>query len=361
MQNSEYLLPLLRESQPRPISSLFEKLLDAEINIAKGIRETASTSQNHLRDFLAGEHGRDATFPRVLSIKDSDFIGGSFARHVKNWPLDDIDVYLPLDGHELIYFGAGGIRLPYTVVTDNVLARNPLLAARWTSGSVISSAKLINEFAAVLRRHYPDATDVYPNGEAVSIRMKQGETDQADGLGYDVVPCFSLKPDNAFERPFYVIPDGRDGWIRTNPRHDHAVSEQLQNDNGKTFRKAVKLVKFWNTERLGGAISSYYIELAVARAFMERNAKGEYARNLSFAVALAFWAVNQAVIQGDQASWIAQAPPVKPGDLGAVQKLLLATATAFALDAWAKEQANDRLGALQAWKNTFGDKFPETA
>jgi hypothetical protein len=44
-----------------------------EINISKGTRKLASTSQNHLREFLADEGRRDCNFPRILSVEDSDF------------------------------------------------------------------------------------------------------------------------------------------------------------------------------------------------------------------------------------------------------------------------------------------------
>lgn len=51
--------------------------------------------------------------------------------------------------------------------------------------------KLVSEFAGVLTRHYPRETEVRANGECVTVRMKQGQTTNSDGLGYDVVPCGS--------------------------------------------------------------------------------------------------------------------------------------------------------------------------
>ncbi len=68
MNDFNGLLQLLLEARARTVSGAFERFLDKEINIAKGIRGLASTSQNHLRDFLATERQRDVTFPRVLSI-----------------------------------------------------------------------------------------------------------------------------------------------------------------------------------------------------------------------------------------------------------------------------------------------------
>ncbi|GAI47638.1 unnamed protein product, partial [marine sediment metagenome] len=86
-------------------------------------------------------------------------MGGSFARHTKIWPLDDVDIYFPLDGHGLWYYQGGSVA-PYTVISDGILSHNPLLNFRWTEGEYISSRKLITEFAKVLERHYPSATKV---------------------------------------------------------------------------------------------------------------------------------------------------------------------------------------------------------
>ncbi|MDP2754374.1 MAG: nucleotidyltransferase [Nitrospirota bacterium] len=207
----------LKEATSRTVNSAFETFIDNEINIPKGIRAIASTSQKHLREFLSSEEDRDDAFPRVLLIEDNDFLGGSFARHTKIWPLDDIDIYIPLDGHSLFYSEWGMVQ-PYTVVSDDILTSNPLLKPRWMKGQYISSQKLISEFATVLNRHYPNQTKIKPNRQAVSIRMTHGETNSGDGLGYDVVPCFSMKPHNNTELPFYLMPNGNDGWIRTNPR-----------------------------------------------------------------------------------------------------------------------------------------------
>jgi hypothetical protein len=128
------LLHSLYRSQQQRIDALFEDLLTRQINIPPGIRSTAGRSQNHLRDFLGAESERDENFPRVLTNVDSDFLGGSFARHTKKWPLDDIDIYAPLDGYNLFYF-QNGQTLPYTVRSDGNLIWNPLLSGiRWMNG-----------------------------------------------------------------------------------------------------------------------------------------------------------------------------------------------------------------------------------
>ncbi len=142
---------ILKEAAARTVSGAFTRFLDQEINIGRGTRSIASDSQNHLREFLADEAGRDTGFPRILANSDSDFLGGSFARHSKIWPLDDIDVYFPIDGAGLVY-SKNGSRLPYTVLSDDTTSWNPLLmtADRWMEGFYLSSRKLMDGFPAAL-------------------------------------------------------------------------------------------------------------------------------------------------------------------------------------------------------------------
>lgn len=350
---------LLSQGLQRTVSAAFEQLLSNQISIPQGTRSTAGTSQNHLRDFLISEAENDSRFPRILSQADSDFMGGSFARHTKIWPLDDIDIYLPIDGKGLIY-SRGGIRLPFAVLSDNPNGLNPILNDRWMRQNYVSSTQLVEGFAAVLRRHYPQETEVYANGEAVSVRMSYGEGDESDGLGYDVVPCFSLKPDNSDEWPFYLMPDGNNGWIRTNPRLDTVLADRLHTGNNQVYRKVVRLVKFWNAETLGGAIESYYVELAIARAFWEKNtARRETVNSVSEGVAIGFSALYRALQQGNQHSWIADAPPVVPGELTLADRQTLSNVCTLVSTARANELGGREAAAIQAWKGVFGSAFGE--
>lgn len=344
---------LLKES--RSVNTAFRKFLDSEINIANGIRSQASDSQNHLREFLEDETKGDVTFPRVLSIKDDDFLGGSFARYTKIRPLDDIDIYFPLDGFNLVY-QRDGYRLPYTVVSDGVLSSNPLLNSRWMDGRFISSSNLVTEFARVLKRHYPD-TKVKPDGQSVAIRMTQGETSDEKGLGYDIVPCFSMSPDNTSEQSFYLMPNGTGNWIHTNPKIDAEIAEKLHSANSKTYRKVVKLIKYWNKEKFKSTLPSYYIELAIAKIYLNKNSNREFVNNISYGVSLSFWALNEAIKQGGQDSFLLSAPKVLPGTLTDGHKLIINAAYSVSLQAWEAERNGNQELAIDTWKKIFGDKF----
>lgn len=352
------LLSELYRTQKPKLDSAFEGLLERDINISRSARSRASDSQNHLREFLAAERTRDSSFPRILSVADSDFLGGSFARHTKNWPLDDIDVFLPLDGTNLFYV-ENGVRLPYVVQSDGVLLWNPLCSERWMNGQYVSTAKLVSEFARVLARHYPSETEVRANGECITIRMKQGETTIADGLGYDVVPCFSMKPNNSNEFEFYLMPDGAGGWMRTNPKLDTDLSEILNGYHNKVYRRVVKLVKYWNEVRLGRSFSSYYIEFAISMKFWKSKKEAKVVSSISEGLAIAFNALESAFLMGDQTAWISGAPPIRKPALTPVQTLSLNLGRLTAELAFAYEQGCKEDEAHKQWASLFGKGYQQ--
>jgi hypothetical protein len=215
---------------------------------------------------------------------------------------------------------------------------------------------VVEGFAAVLKRRFPQ-TKIKSNGQAVTVQMTQGASTASDGLDYDVVPCFSLNPHQQGELGFYLMPDGHGGWIRTNPRYDAAVADLLQEEHNRLFRKVVKLLKYWNAEQLNGKLSSYFIELAIARAFWDKGCKREPISTLSYGVAVAFWAVQQAVTRGVQDSWVSNAPPVYPGDVLARHLIMLRSAADLACAAWKDEKVSRMASATTKWKRLFGEKF----
>ena len=352
------LLSELYRTQKPKVDSAFEDLLEREINISKNARSRASDSQNHLREFLTAERTRDSSFPRILSVADADFLGGSFARHTKNWPLDDIDIFLPLDGTNLFYVEYG-VRLPYAVQSDGVLLWNPLCGDRWMNGQYVSTVKLVSEFARVLARHYPRETEIRANGECVTIRMKQGETANADGLGYDIVPCFSMKPNSSNEFEFYLMPDGFGGWMRTNPKLDTDLCEILNGYHNKVYRKVIKLVKYWNEVRLGGSFSSYYIEFAISMEFWKRKKETKVVSSISEGLAIAFNALERAFLKGDQTPWISGAPPIGKPVLTAVQCLSLNLSRMTSELAFAFEQGGKEEEAHKQWASLFGKGYQQ--
>ena len=336
-------------AQPDP-SSFLEEILSSRINISEALRSSASYSQCSLRELLVGEARRDPSFPRVLVGSDQDFIGGSFARRTKIAPLDDIDVYVPLDGGGFIYASRGVQSCP--LLSDNPTRENPLLSSKWIGGEHISSDALLAAFADVLNRRHPNTTRVRKAaGEAVRVT---GASQDLGELGYDVVPCLVLDYPHARELRVYLVPDGNNGWFRTNPRYDVALTDALSARTNKNFRKAVKIVKFWNSSIFHNTLSSYYIELALQKAALDHVSADKRIEPLSFAVAFAFSALNQAVRSGSLNSWVTGAPRVMPGALSASDFDLIDSLSSVASQAWEQERQWQLQEAILRWELIFG-------
>jgi len=170
------------------------------------------------------------------------------------------------------------------------------------------------------------------------------------------VPCFVLDYPDSRELRVYLIPDGNDGWFRTNPRYDVALTDALSQRTNKNFRKAVKILKFWNSSIFSNKLSSYYIELALQKAVLDQVTAGKSLEPLSFVVAFAFCTLNQALRSGNLNSWVTDAPQVTPGSLSASDFELLSSLGAVAWQAWEQERQWHMQAATSSWEIIFGAK-----
>ena len=113
-------------------------------------------------------------------------------------------------------------------------------------------SRCLSEVESALRRAYPnDPPKITRQRRSVNIWFA------GTGVGYDVVPGFSI------DRDQYEIPDRlANGWIRTNPeRHKQACVEANERAGGM-LNRMIKAAKRWNRlERAGGkALSSFHLE-----------------------------------------------------------------------------------------------------
>lgn len=334
--------------------SVLDSFLASEIAIPATARSSAATSQKRLRQILSNKSALDPAFPLLLSQNDCDFIGGSFARHTKIWPLDDIDVYIPIDGSQLVY-RRGGLRLPYWIVTDDSSEPQRLLSAKWMRGEFLASDLLLEGFLDAVKQSYPRSS-IRGDRHAVCLDTAIAATSESSGIGFDIVPCFSLVPDDGSER-FYLIPDGDGGWIHTNPRRDTEICAELHRYHKETFRKVVRLIKYWNKGILGSGFSSYYIELAVCHYFAERRDAQKAIGSIVEAVACGFYALKRAFDQGSIKSFVDGAPLVTRPLLRTDQIAFLAKSLQWAYHAWDYAMTGDADSAVAWLKPLFGSKF----
>src|SRR6266852_1849925 len=139
------------------LDNAVKRFVDREVSISPNYRQRASTTQNYLRQVLRAKSRYDDQFPYLLENSDDDFLGGSFARHTKIWPLDDIDLYIPLDGSHLMYHN-NGTPLPYVVWSDDHSRINRLTNhEKWMTGTNIDPQKLLRGLKQAVEETYPNS------------------------------------------------------------------------------------------------------------------------------------------------------------------------------------------------------------
>jgi|ETNvirnome_2_130_1030620.scaffolds.fasta_scaffold00016_49 SMODS domain-containing protein len=189
-------------------------------------------------------------------------------------------------------------------------------------------------------------TGVRRNGQAVTLKYKTWPD-------VDIVPA-SRVSDNGRVLG-YEIPNSNTGnWISTNPKVHSADVEAASRLRGPNFRKAIKMVKWWNKAH-SDYMQSYHIEVVALHAW-------------SYEIDDLSWALTRWF---DQAVELVQSPLFH--DRGIVdgyltynsrQELLkrLETAKTLAQSAWFATygENDDHKTAITKWRQLFGGyPFPE--
>ena len=120
----------------------------------------------------------------------------------------------------------------------------------------------------------------------------------------------------------------------------------------------MRLTKYWNKTQLNDAFSSYYIELAISKRFLDLKAQGTRYGYILDALATAMGALESAYLNGNIESLIAEAPPVTAPALSAQQTAWLNSDTTNASVALrqAYTEGNED-GALATLNAIFGTGF----
>ena len=159
--------------------------------------------------------------------KDKILRFGSFERHTKIRPIDDIDLMLCLSGEGTrTYMQSGDV---FYINGSDSDSENGLMT---DNTNYLNSTKVINRFITKLSdlQDYSKA-EMHKNHEAATLQLKSYT------WNFDIVPCFYTDTD------FYLIPDGSGNWKKTDPRIDNAVSythlcQRLICRNGKICRNS---------------------------------------------------------------------------------------------------------------------------
>lgn len=189
-------------------------------------------------------------------------------------------------------------------------------------------------------------TGVRKNGQAVTLFYQSWPN-------VDIVPC-ARSVDNQGNVTHYEIPDMNRGvWISSSPKLHSKQIEDRSSTCGPSFRKIIKMAKWWNHKH-SEYLQSFHIEVMALRSLTAPLTDlpwnvFTYFNETATLIQSSLWHESSNV--DDYLTW---------SDREEARKRL-ATARDLARDAWFATygQNNDHRTAISKWRQIFGDKFPE--
>lgn len=323
----------------------FNDFLNNSVNLDPDQTKKARGS----RDWLVGQIGalpsKDEKFPDIYTEKNIFY--GSLARRTKKRPLDDIDIMICLKANGCTYYE----------YFDRIEMTVPETASRFldyrNDGTAnLNSRKIINAFVLKLVdiSQYRSA-DIKRNLEAATLNLNSYE------WVFDIVPCFFTKPE-LDGRTYYIIPDGKGNWKKTDPRIDRDRLSALNTLNDGNLLNVIRSVKYWNKRATMPTMSSYLLENMIIEYYIGKTTKALKYTDIELVDVFldlhtrVYNTINDPKeIQGNINN-LSYEDKVKISE-----KAYNDYVTAF--NARELEKRNDMKGSINKWREIFGNEFPK--
>jgi hypothetical protein len=301
------------------------------------------------RDWLIGqiEHfpDDDDKFPLIYNEKNIHY--GSFARRTKKRPLDDIDIMICMKANGCTY-------LEYA---DRIEITAPDTATRFLDyrndgNEILNSRKLINEFVDKLYAipQYQKA-EIKRNLEAATLNLYSYD------WVFDIVPCFFTTEDTV-GKTYYIIPDGKGNWKKTDPRIDKQKLIELNTSHDGNILNVIRTIKYWNKRATMPSMASYLLENMIIEYYLTQSTKASQ-----------FVDIELVDVFLDLHSRVYSTIPDPKGIQGNINNLSNDEKRkisqkayddySLAFEARQLENAKDMKGSINKWREIFGTEFPK--
>ena len=324
------------------VNEAFNEFMASHINLPSSVNKQAKDDINDIYVQIENQKGDDF----FVLYKDINMYFGSFARKTKCQPLNDVDVMLGLsaEGNTYSEYSWEDIIMYPSAISKAQQAckdENGYLNSNMLLGKVKSL--LIN--LADLR-----SCDIKKNQEAIVFDIKKKD------WSFDIIPCFYTKPQSD-GRQYYLIPNGKGRWKKTDPRIDRAHMLDLDKQHNNNMLPAIRLFKWWNKYSKALTIDGYVMECLLAQYF-ENNSSSQFV-DMNFINLLEYFAVNIYYPIPD--------PKNIQSDLNNLSHLERKNLSEKAANVYQKAKSahnaevteNDQEKAINIWRDIFGrDNFP---
>jgi hypothetical protein len=328
----------------KTVNEAFTSFLRDNVNLDPDETQRARSSRNWLLSEIHKFPDKDSSFPTLYSEKD--FFFGSFARRTKKRELDDIDIMIAISGE-------GGV---YSELTDKIEIYVPesilqLKDLCFDNTNTLNSRKVINKFISLLNQvpQYEKA-DVKRNMEAATLDLISYP------WTFDLVPCF-FTAKNWLDKDYYLIPDGKGNWKKTDPRIDKNRVTNVNKLHDGNVLNVIRLMKYWNQRPTMPSMSSYLIENMILDFYSTQSTKAsiyvdlEVLKVLQYIQTRIFYSVDDPKgIQGN----INQ---LSREDQDKISKRAFSDYSK-SLEARVLEEKGDHDLSIEKWGDIFGSNFP---
>ena len=246
----------------KTVNGAFNTFMQNYVNLDKGVVEKARKSRDNLLDNIK-DFNKNNEFFRLCSDFNIQF--GSFARKTKCRPLNDIDLMVGISADGAVYDSAN----QWDNITLYASDANDCQMQCANSNGSLNSTLVLNRFKKELEK-LPEYqhSEIKRNHEAIVLNLISKD------WSFDIVPCFFTKPE-VDGRTFYLIPNGKGNWKKTDPRIDKDRISKLRKTHGNAMLDAIRLFKYWNKYANTCTIDGYISECLLLQYFELNNNDSE--------------------------------------------------------------------------------------
>jgi hypothetical protein len=328
----------------KTVNGAFNEFMASTVNLDNDRTKEARRSRDWLVEQIKGFSTDDNDFPIIHP--DLYVYFGSFARRTKKRPLDDIDMLIVLHAQGNMY-NEYYDRIELTVPD----AADRQLKLCHDNTRNLNSIKVVNKFVKALEGvpQYDNA-QIKRNQEAATLKLKTKD------WNFDVVPAFITRED-ANGATFYLIPDGKGNWKKTDPRLDRKRTTDVNTSNNGWVLNIIRAIKYWNKRPTMPSMGSYLLENMILDYY--ENSNVEISQFVDIEIIRVLGDIKSRVYQtiNDPKNMQGNINNLNAGD-----KLKISNRATSdynkALEARQLEVEEKYKESINKWREIFGDDFP---
>ncbi|WP_379132851.1 nucleotidyltransferase [Paenibacillus sp. sgz500958] len=326
----------------RTVITAFNDFQKNIVNLDSGKTKTARLSRDWLLGQISQFPSRDHNFPKLYEEKNVFF--GSFSKRTKIRELDDIDLMVALSAEEGYYADHGNyIAIHVKEEKLGLLCNNDT--------DILNSKKVINKIISQLNQvSQYDSADMKRNQEAATLKLKSYT------WNFDIVPCFFTKKD-AYDKDYYLIPDGNGNWKKTDPRIDSKRTSEVNQYHDGNVLNVIRIIKYWNKRPVMPSMSSYLLENMILNYYIQ-NQYNKASQYVDLEIIKIFQYLSSQMFNS------VSDPKGIQGELNNLSfddKIKISTRAKLdyqkAVEARDYEEKGDHVNSIKKWKEVLGQSF----